>query len=238
MTTALELKEINAGYGRITIDNNISMKVEEQEAVAIIGPNGAGKTTLLNTIMGMIPPQRGQISFHSKDITGLQPHQIVASGLVMVPQTRLLFLNMSVHENLLMGCYLTKERSAIDESFESVFSLFPILKERRNQLARTMSGGEQQMLAIARALMTRPKMMLLDEPSQGLAPVLVDEMYNSIRKLKEAGLTLLVVEQDVVRALTVASRAYCLQQGKIIMSETSERLLADPDLAKRYLTSY
>lgn len=238
MTTALEIKHVSSGYGQTIIDRDIMMQVEEKEAVAIIGPNGAGKTTLLSTVMGLIRPQQGQIFFHGEDITGLGPHQAVAKGLVMVPQARWLFPTMSVHENLLMGSYLVRDATALKESFDLVFSLFPILKERRNQLARTMSGGQQQMLAVGRALMARPKMILLDEPSSGLAPALTDELYASIRKLKEDGMTLLIVEQDVVRALTLAERAYALQQGKIILQESAEKLLAEPDLAKRYLTSY
>lgn len=238
MTTALRVQDVSGGYGKNIVINDVTLQVEEKEAVSIIGPNGAGKTTLLSILMGEIQPVHGQILFYGRNLVGFRTSDIVANGLGLVPQARGLFPNMSVDENLLMGCYLTKDRKTIRKKLDSVYSLFPILKDRHNQLAKTMSGGQAQMLTIARTLLTEPKMLLLDEPSSGLAPSVVDDLYSAIYKLKAQGFTLLIVEQDVSRALTVTDRAYVLQRGRIVMHDSSDKLQSDPDLVKHYLTSY
>ena len=231
----LEVREIDVFYGELQALWGVSLKIEEGEFVALIGPNGAGKTTTLKTISGLLKPARGQILFSGRDITGLPPHTIAAMGIAHVPEGRQIFPGLTVLENLKTGAYVRRAREKFEESLEFVFNLFPRLKERKNQVAGTLSGGERQMLAIARGLMSRPKLLMLDEPSLGLAPKLALEVMETLKRLHEEGLTILLVEQNVKYALELADRGYVLETGRVVMHGTGKELLEDPRIKSAYL---
>jgi branched-chain amino acid transport system ATP-binding protein len=231
----LELNDVHTYYGHIHALKGISVRVELGEIVTLIGGNGAGKSTTLNTISGLLRPRQGNISLYSEDLGRLRPHEIVVKGVVQVPEGRRVFGRLTVTENLEMGAFTRNSASEVAQSLERVFSLFPRLKERRAQLAGTLSGGEQQMLAMGRALMAQPKVLLLDEPSMGLAPVLVDSIFDTIRQLHAQGTTILLVEQNARMALQVADRGYVLQTGEVILSDTAENLRQNAAVQRSYL---
>jgi len=228
------VKNINVFYDEIQVLWNLSLKVSKGELVTVIGPNGAGKTTLLKTISGLLIPKNGEILFLNEKINGLSPYKIVRKGIIQVPEGRRLFPYMSVIENLEMGAYTISE-SKKKENLEFVFNLFPILKERKSQLAVTLSGGEQQMLAIARALMSSPKLLMLDEPSLGLAPKLVIKIFETINFLKENGITILLIEQNIKNALSLADKAYVLENGKIVLQGAGREILENNYVKTAYL---
>lgn len=231
----LEVKDLEVYYGAIHAVKGISLRVEDGQIVTLIGSNGAGKSTTLHTISGLIEPRSGNILFDGTDITGTPAHKIVASGLVQVPEGRHVFANMSVMENLDMGAYLRKDKDGIEKDKKKVFELFPRLFERKNQLSGTLSGGEQQMLAMGRALMERPRVLLLDEPSMGLAPLLVKEIFSIIKTINEEGTTVLLVEQNANMALSIADYAYVLETGRITLSGPAADLSASEAVRKAYL---
>ncbi len=231
----LDVENVHTYYGNIHALKGISITVEEGEIVTLIGGNGAGKSTTLKTISGLMRPREGTVRLNGEDLSAYKAHQIVSKGIVQVPEGRQVFGALTVIENLEMGAYSRNDRPGIREDVERVFKLFPRLKERRTQVAGTLSGGEQQMLATGRALMARPKLLLLDEPSMGLAPVLVDSIFDTIRQLHEQGTTILLVEQNARVALQVANRGYVIQTGEVILSDTAERLREDPSVQKAYL---
>ncbi len=234
MSTILKVDDINVYYGSIHAIKGVSFSVEEGEIVTLIGANGAGKSTTLNTIAGMLHSRTGSIHFMEQDLQKVPAHKIVEKGLALVPEGRRIFLQMTVEENLEMGAY-TQPKSGISADLEMVFDLFPRLKERRRQVAGTLSGGEQQMLAMGRALMSHPKLLMLDEPSMGLAPILVEQIFEIIRSLHKAGSTILLVEQNAQAALSIADRAYVLETGKIVTTGTGAELLKSPVIKKAYL---
>lgn len=231
----LEVKDLEVYYGAIHAVKGISLRVEDGQIVTLIGSNGAGKSTTLHTISGLIKPRSGNILFDGTDITGTPAHKIVASGLVQVPEGRHVFANMSVMENLDMGAYLRKDKDGIEKDKKKVFELFPRLFERKNQLSGTLSGGEQQMLAMGRALMERPRVLFLDEPSMGLAPLLVKEIFSIIKTINEEGTTVLLVEQNANMALSIADYAYVLETGRITLSGPAADLSASEAVRKAYL---
>ncbi|MEM2338103.1 MAG: ABC transporter ATP-binding protein [Candidatus Bathyarchaeia archaeon] len=231
----LEVNKIDVSYGDVQVLWEVSIKVSKSEVVAVIGSNGAGKTTLLRTISGLIHPSRGIISFLGKRIETLPPHKIAEAGISQVLEGRRLFPQMSVRENLELGAYTKAAWNKKEETMEFVFNIFPILKEREKQLAGTLSGGEQQMLAIGRALMSRPKLLMLDEPSLGLAPKIVLELFNIIDRIRDEGVTILLVEQNVLQSLTISDRGYVMENGRIILEDDAERLLNNPMVKKAYL---
>jgi branched-chain amino acid transport system ATP-binding protein len=231
----LELRDITAGYGHFTALWGVSLRVDAGEAVAVVGPNGAGKTTLMRVISGLIPSREGSFAFDGVTLTGLPAHQIVAHGIAHVPEGRRLFPTLTVADNLKMGAFLSGARAHFGESLERVYTLFPVLAERRAQRAGSMSGGEQQMLAIGRALMSRPKIILLDEPSMGLAPVLVLRLFDLIRRVREEGYTILVVEQNVRQVLKLVDRAYLLEVGRIRMEGRADQLSEQDFVRKAYM---
>lgn len=231
----LEVNNIHTYYGNIHALKGVSLRVEEGEIVCLIGGNGAGKTTTLRTISGALRPRDGHIVFRGEDLAKYKPHQIVEKGIAMVPEGRRIFARMTVMENLEMGAYIRKDKQKIAEDLEWVFELLPRLKERRRQVGGTLSGGEQQMLATARALMTRPRLLLMDEPSMGLAPVLVEAIFDTIVKINKEGTTILLVEQNALMALSVANRGYVLETGTIVMEDTGEALKKNPRVQKAYL---
>ncbi len=231
----LEVQDIHTYYGNIHALKGISISVEEGEIVTLIGANGAGKSTTLWTIAGLLKPRQGKVFLEGEDLADYKAHEIVYKGVAMVPEGRRVFAKLTVAENLDMGAYHRSDRAGIAEDLERVFSLFPRLKERRNQVAGTLSGGEQQMLATARALMARPRLLLLDEPSMGLAPVLVEDVFDTIQEINRAGTTILLVEQNAHMALQVANRGYVLQTGEIVLSDTADGLRQTPMVQKAYL---
>ena len=231
----LELENIHTYYGEIHALKGVSLNVEEGEIVTLIGGNGAGKSTTLNTISGLLKPRRGSIRLNNENLGNFKAHEIVAKGVVQVPEGRRVFGRLTVLENLEMGAFTRPTRSKIAQTLEQVFTLFPRLKERESQLAGTLSGGEQQMLAMGRALMAKPKVLLLDEPSMGLAPVLVDSIFDTIRKLHALGTTILLVEQNARMALQVADRGYVLQTGEIILTDKATALRENESVQKAYL---
>jgi branched-chain amino acid transport system ATP-binding protein len=231
----LELKSVGAGYGAFQALFDISLDVRHGEAVAVIGPNGAGKTTLMRIISGLIRPTAGAISFEGTDVGATPAHQIVGLGIAHVPENRRLFPRMTVEDNLRMGAFMPAARAKFPQRLEFVFELFPRLKERRNQFAGTMSGGEQQMCAIGRALMSEPKLLLLDEPSAGLAPVIVQQVFELVKRIRAGGLTVLIVEQNVQQVLKVVDRAYLLEAGSIRAAGTSAELLESKSIREAYL---
>jgi len=231
----LEIDKINVFYGEVQALWDVSLRVNKGEIVALIGSNGAGKTTTLKAIMGLLPIRSGKISFLGKNIEKMPTHKRVEMGIAMVPEGRRLFSYMTVYENLKMGAYTQSASEKFEETLEWVYGLFPVLKEYRNRLANTLSGGEQQMLAIARALMSRPKLLLMDEPSLGLAPTVVTKLFEKIKELRETGVTILLVEQNVRMALEISDRAYVLETGRIVLSGNSKELLRDERIKKAYL---
>ena len=231
----LHALSLTAGYGKMPILHGVTLEVRQGELVSVIGPNGAGKSTAFKTIVGFLTPTSGRVVSDGRDITGLRPDQVVRTGLAYVPQGRIVFPQMTVLENLEMGAYIERDPRRIREALERVYALFPILAERRHQRAGTMSGGEQQMVAIGRALMTTPKLVLLDEPSLGLAPRLVSLIFERLTEMKRAGYTLMVVEQNAARALAVADRGYVLELGRNRFEGTGQSLLRDPEVKRLYL---
>ena len=234
MGTILKVDDINVYYGSIHAIKGISFEVNEGEIVTLIGANGAGKSTTLNTISGLLHSKTGHIEFMGEPLNHVPSHKVVSKGLALVPEGRRIFLQMSVQENLDMGAF-SRRGGNIDADMERVFEQFPRLKERRKQVAGTLSGGEQQMLAMGRALMSNPKLLMLDEPSMGLAPILVEQIFKIIQTLHEAGTTILLVEQNAQAALSIADRGYVLETGKIVTSGTGTELLASPEIKKAYL---
>jgi branched-chain amino acid transport system ATP-binding protein len=231
----LEVRDLVVHYGVIQALSGISLSVHRGQVVALIGANGAGKSTTLRAISGLVRPTSGSITFQDRDIGGLPSHAIVARGLAQAPEGRGIFLNLTVRENLDLGAYLRRDRDGVEADRERAYALFPILRERREQVSGTLSGGEQQMLAVARALMSRPTLLLLDEPSLGLAPQVVDRIFQVIREINEAGTSLLLVEQNANMALQIAHRAYVLETGAVVMEGSGRELLASPEVRKAYL---
>ncbi|MEC1521970.1 ABC transporter ATP-binding protein [Neobacillus niacini] len=231
----LKIEDINVFYGNIHALKGVSLDINEGEIVTLIGANGAGKSTLLKTISGLLKPKNGSILFEGQSISGKVAQTIVKQGLSHVPEGRRVFANMSVEENLELGAYLRKDKQGIKEDFEKVYSLFPRLLERRKQLSGTLSGGEQQMLAMGRALMARPKLLLLDEPSMGLAPLLVKTIFKIIEEINKSGTTILLVEQNANMALSIADRAYVIETGKIVLSGSSDELNQSDQIRMAYL---
>jgi len=231
----LEVRDLHVHYGSIRAVKGISLEVKEGEVVALIGANGAGKTTLLNAISGFLRPRQGMIRFQGKEIQGLPPNAVVSRGIVQVPEGRSILTQMTVMENLEMGAYLRKDAPEVRRDLDKILQRFPRLRERKNQLGGTLSGGEQQMLAIGRALMAKPQILLLDEPSMGLSPLMVKEVFQIIRDIKTAGTTLLLVEQNARMALREADRGYVLENGSVVLQESAEDLLESPLVQEAYL---
>jgi len=231
----LRVQNLKVSYGGIQAVKNVSLEVREGELVSLIGSNGAGKTTTMKAITGLLPVQSGQIELCGHNIAGLGPWDLVHQGLAMVPEGRGVFTRMSIVENLHMGAYIRNDKAAIDADMERIFATFPRLKERRNQLAGTLSGGEQQMLAMGRALMSRPKVLLMDEPSMGLSPIMVDKIFDVIQDVAAQGVTILLVEQNASRALQIAQRGYVMESGNISLSGAAHDLLHDPKVRAAYL---
>ncbi len=231
----LKIENLHVFYGGIHALKGISMEVPEGKIVTLIGANGAGKSTTLRTIVGLVKPKEGRIYYQGEDITGKPSHYIVRKGIALVPEGRKVFVNLTVYENLLMGGYNRPEDDEFKKDLEYVFSLFPRLAERKSQLAGTLSGGEQQMLALGRALMSRPKLMMLDEPSLGLAPKLVEDVFKSIQEIHQNGTTILLIEQNAMAALQIADYGYVLETGRIVLEGTGEELLHNEDVKKAYL---
>jgi branched-chain amino acid transport system ATP-binding protein len=229
----LRLRDVDTYYGEIHILQNLSLEVGKGELVCLLGGNASGKSTTLKTILGIVRPRSGAVELDGEDVTGRPTSYRIARGLAIVPENRRLFAPMTVLENLEMGAYL--DRSGFDEQLERVFNLFPVLKDRRKQLAGTLSGGEQQMVAMGRALMSQPKLLLMDEPSMGLAPILVERNFEIIQQVHEAGVAVLVVEQNANVSLSIADRGYVLQTGRIVLADSAKALLANEDLRKAYL---
>ena len=234
-TSVLSVRDVNSYYGAIHALRGISLEVEQGEIVALIGGNGAGKSTTLNTICGLVRPRSGQILLNGEDLAPFPAHQIMAKGVVQVPEGRRIFARLTVHENLQMGAYVVSDKTAVAERTEQAYEMFPRLKERENQVAGTLSGGEQQMLAMSRALMSDPKVLLLDEPSMGLAPILVDQIFDKISELHARGTTILLVEQNARKALQVADRGYVIETGQIVLAERAENLRENEMVQKAYL---
>lgn len=231
----LHVDDLNVYYGSIHAVKGISFDVEEGEIVTLIGANGAGKSTTLNTVAGLLKPREGKVEFEGENLLGIPPHTIVSKGMALCPEGRRVFLQMSVRENLEMGAFTRRDSAEIADSLEMVFDRFPRLKEREGQSAGTLSGGEQQMLAMGRALMSKPRLLMLDEPSMGLAPILVQEIFNIIKSLHETGTTVLLVEQNARMALSVADRAYVLETGRVSMSGNAADLANDDRVKQAYL---
>ena len=235
----LTLKDINTAYGRVRVLKDLTLHVEEGEVVTIIGSNGAGKSTLLKTISGLVKVSKGTIHFFTKDITSTPPYARVQEGIIQVPEGRMIFAPLSVQENLELGMYQNlrhgMEKEEVQSLFDYVFSLFPILRDRMNQRGETLSGGEQQMLAIARAMMGKPKILLLDEPSLGLAPILIRDIFETVMEINKRGTTILLVEQDVQHSLSISDYAYVLENGRRVMEGDGEKLLSDQHVKKAYL---
>lgn len=231
----LKVNDINVYYGNIHALKGVSLDINQGEIVTLIGANGAGKSTLLKTLSGLLKPKTGEIVFEGEHVAGKVPQLIVKRGISQVPEGRRVFANMSVEENLELGAYLRKDRKGIQEDFEKIYQLFPRLLERKKQLSGTLSGGEQQMLAMGRALMARPRLLLLDEPSMGLAPLLVKTIFQIIEEINKTGTTILLVEQNANMALSIADRAYVIETGKIVASGLAEELSASDQIRKAYL---
>lgn len=231
----LSVKDLKVNYGVIQAIQGISFEVNQGEIIALIGANGAGKTTILHTITGLIRAKEGDIEFEGNSITKTPGHKIVTMGMAHVPEGRRVFAELSVYENLLMGAYTRKDNEEINKTIQRVYDRFPRLKERKNQLAGTLSGGEQQMLAMGRALMSQPKIILMDEPSMGLSPIFVNEIFDIISEVSQSGTTVLLVEQNAKKALAIADRAYVLETGKIVKEDKAETLMNDDAIKKAYL---
>lgn len=231
----LEVKDLQVYYGMIQAIKGISFEVNQGEVIALIGANGAGKTTILHTVTGLHAPKAGSIVFEGQDITKVPAHKIVSMGMAHVPEGRRVFAQLSVYDNLKMGAYTRKDKNEIEESLEMVYKRFPRLEERKNQMAGTLSGGEQQMLAMGRALMSKPKIILMDEPSMGLSPIFVNEIFDIIQEVSAAGTTVLLVEQNAKKALSIADRAYVLETGRIALEGDAKVLMNDDSIKKAYL---
>ncbi len=231
----LTVKDLKVQYGAFVALHGVSLSVTEGQVVSIVGANGAGKTTLINTISGLLRPTAGEISFEGRELARLESHTIASLGIVQVPEGRKLFPDMTVYENLLMGSYSKRAKQYRKESLEMVFHLFPRLEQRTKQLARTLSGGEQQMLAVGRAVMSKPRLMMFDEPSLGLAPLLVQSIFQTIRQLKEAGMTIMLVEQNVRQSLQISDYAYVLETGQIVLEGSGQAVLENEHTRKAYL---
>jgi branched-chain amino acid transport system ATP-binding protein len=231
----LEIKNLMSGYKKVTVLHGLSFQVEGKEILAVVGSNGAGKTTLLKTISGLLHPFSGEIVLEGTPIQGLEPHQVVERGIVQVPEGRQLFSYMSVVQNLQVGSHIQEARNRRQDTLKMIFTLFPVLEERQQQMAGTLSGGEQQMLATARALMARPKLLMMDEPSWGLAPFLVRRLFETICQINQQGCTILLVEQHVHQALSIATRGYVLERGNVVMQGGGKELLKDERLKESYL---
>ncbi|MBR1703274.1 MAG: ABC transporter ATP-binding protein [Lachnospiraceae bacterium] len=231
----LEVKDIQVAYGVILAIKGVSFHVDKGEVIALIGANGAGKTTILHTVSGLIAPKSGSVIFEEKDITKIPGHKIVSMGMAHVPEGRRVFAQLTVLQNLKMGAYTRKDKEEIQQTLEMVFERFPRLKERQNQLAGTLSGGEQQMLAMGRALMSHPSIILMDEPSMGLSPIFVNEIFDIIQQVSKSGTTVLLVEQNAKKALSIADRAYVLETGKIVLEGKASDLLENDAIKKAYL---
>lgn len=231
----LEVKDLQVYYGVIQALKGISFEVNEGEIVTLIGANGAGKTTTMQSLIGLIPSHSGSVIFDGKDITKTPCHKIVRSGLTQVPEGRRIFQELTVYENLLMGGFVQKDQSLLKKDIEKIYERFPRLAERKNQIAGTLSGGEQQMLAIGRAMMSHPKLLLLDEPSMGLSPLLVDQVFDIIKQLRDEGTTILLVEQNAGKSLAISDRAYVLELGEIVLRGTGAELAASEEVKKAYL---
>ena len=230
----LEIKDLEVYYGMIQAIKGVSFDVNEGEVIALIGANGAGKTTILHTITGLINAQKGSVWFEGKEITKVPAHKIVSMGMAHVPEGRRVFANLTVLQNLKMGAYTRKDKTEIEQTLDSIYKRFPRLMERQNQLAGTLSGGEQQMLAMGRALMSHPKIILMDEPSMGLSPIFVNEIFDIIKSVSASGTTVLLVEQNAKKALSIADRAYVLETGKIVLSGKASDLLNNDSIKKAY----
>lgn len=235
MTPLLSVMNLDAGYGPIRVLHGLEIEVQRGEIVALIGANGAGKTTTLMTLSRVHPPRAGKILFDGEDLASLPPHDVVRRGLIQVPEGRKIFPRLTVRENLLMGAFTRRDRHAVEQDYQRLLSLFPILRERQGQLGGLLSGGQQQMLAIARALMARPKLLMLDEPSLGLAPQVVRQIFDVIRELNQAGVAILLVEQNARMALRIAHRGYVLETGRITLADHAQRLLDNPKVRAAYL---
>ena len=231
----LEVRDLQVYYGMIHAIKGISFDVNQGEVIALIGANGAGKTTTLHTITGLLAPKSGSVLFEGKDITKVPAHKIVSMGMAHVPEGRRVFAELSVYENLKMGAYTRKDKKEIEESLANVYKRFPRLEERKNQMAGTLSGGEQQMLAMGRALMSKPKIILMDEPSMGLSPIFVEEIFNIIKEISAEGTTVLLVEQNAKKALAIADRAYVLETGNIVLSGDAKEMMNNDSIKKAYL---
>ena len=231
----LEIKDLEVYYGMIQAIKGISFEVNQGEVIALIGANGAGKTTILHTVTGLLAPKAGSIMFEGQDITKVPAHKIVSMGMAHVPEGRRVFAQLSVYDNLKMGAYTRTDKNEIEESLEMVYKRFPRLEERKNQMAGTLSGGEQQMLAMGRALMSKPKIILMDEPSMGLSPIFVNEIFNIIQEVSASGTTVLLVEQNAKKALSIADRAYVLETGNIALEGDAKILMNDDSIKKAYL---
>ncbi len=231
----LEVKNIDVWYGDVQVLREVSLQVEEGTIVALVGANGAGKTTLLKTISGLLQPRKGEILFTGKPLHNLKPQDIVDRGIIHVPEGRRLFASLTVLENLKLGAYIKRARTNFDQSLKRAYDLFPVLEERKNQKAGTLSGGEQQMLAIGRAIMAQPKLIMLDEPSLGLSPILVKTIFEFIRTLNEQKATILLIEQNINQTLKIAHQAFVLKIGKIVMSGRGDELLANEEIRKAYI---
>ena len=231
----LELRDVHSYYGNIHALKGVSLTVEPGEIVTLIGANGAGKSTTLKTISGLLRPRQGEVWFNGERIDGVPSHQIVTLGISQSPEGRRIFARMSVRENLEMGAFVRPKSPELESDFERVFTLFPRLRERRSQLGGTLSGGEQQMLAIGRALMARPKLILLDEPSMGLAPILVEQIFDIVRDINAQGTTVLLVEQNALMALAIAQRGYIMQTGEIVLADAAAALARNPEVKRAYL---
>lgn len=231
----LEIRDLEVYYGMIQAIKGVSFEVNQGEVIALIGANGAGKTTILHTITGLLSPKKGSVIFEGKDITKIPAHKIVSLGMAHVPEGRRVFSDLSVYENLKMGAFTRKNKNEFEEILRKVYDRFPRLEERKKQMAGTLSGGEQQMLAMGRALMSKPSIILMDEPSMGLSPILVNEIFDIIQEVSKSGTTVLLVEQNAKKALSIADRAYVLETGKIVLDGKAEDLLNDDSIKKAYL---
>jgi branched-chain amino acid transport system ATP-binding protein len=231
----LELEKVSSGYGKVQILWDVSFQIKEKEIVSIIGPNGAGKTTLVKTIMGLLPAKSGTIQFKGEAIQKLPPYEIVKKGLVMIPEGREIFPRMTVEENLQLGAYTVKDKNVLKDTKEKVYQIFPVLKKKEKAKAQTLSGGEQQMLVICRSLMSNPQLLILDEPSLGLAPIIVEKVLDTVTKINEDGVTILLVEQNIRDSLGAADRGYVLEEGKIILEGEGRELLSNSHIKEVYL---
>jgi len=231
----LEVENVSAAYGLVQILWDVSFKIEEKEIVSVIGPNGAGKTTLVKTVMGVLPAKTGTIRFKGENIEKLRPYEIVKKGVTLIPEGREIFPKMTVEENMLLGAYTINDKNAVKESKERIYQIFPVLKKKEKALAQTLSGGEQQMLVICRSLMSNPQLLILDEPSLGLAPILVGKVLDTLRKINEEGVTILLVEQNIRDSLNIADRGYVLEKGKIIIEGKGRELLSNDHIKQVYL---